>query len=280
MSGRAGQTTLVSTVPAGGNGAFGASFAGASTDGTRVFFETDEPLLGADTDAQFDVYERSAGQTTLLSTGPAGGNGAFGAAISGNSADGARVFFETDESLVSADTDTQQDAYERSGGQTTLLSTGPAGGNGALDAFVTGASADGARVFVGTEESLVSADTDAETDIYVRRIVVAPANAAPPAISGTATVGQTLSCSQGSWTNEPTSFAYRWNRDGTAIAAAPSSSYTRHQRRRRTPAHLHGDRLQRWRRQRRHERARHAHRRARRPAPRCVRQHQDRQRAS
>ena len=46
MSVRAGQTTLVSTVPAGGNGAFGAFFRGASTDGTRVFFETDEPLLG------------------------------------------------------------------------------------------------------------------------------------------------------------------------------------------------------------------------------------------
>ena len=49
------------------------------------------------------------------------------------------------------------------GGQTTLLSTGPTGGNGAFDASFTGASADGTRVFFGTEESLVSADTDAAT---------------------------------------------------------------------------------------------------------------------
>ena len=33
--------------------------------------------MSADTDTQFDIYERSGGQTTLISTGPAGGNGAF-----------------------------------------------------------------------------------------------------------------------------------------------------------------------------------------------------------
>jgi hypothetical protein len=30
----------------------------------------------------------------------------------------------------------------------------------------------------------------------------------------------------GNWTNDPTSFAYQWNRDGAAIAGATSSSYT------------------------------------------------------
>ena len=43
----------------------------------RVFFDTEEKLVAADTDAQFDVYERSGGTTTLLSTGPSGGNGSF-----------------------------------------------------------------------------------------------------------------------------------------------------------------------------------------------------------
>jgi Ca2+-binding RTX toxin-like protein len=123
------------------------------------------------------------------------------------------------------DTDARQDVYERSGGQTTLVSTGPAGGNGAVDAFLAGASADTARVFLETEESLISADTDISQDVYVKRIP-APSNAAAPAISGTAAVGQTLGCSQGSWANDPTSFAYQWNRDGAAIAGATSSSYT------------------------------------------------------
>ena len=116
--------------------------------------------MSADTDARDDVYERSGGQTTLVSTGPAGGNGTNNAFFAGASADGGRVFFQTVEPLVSADTDTEFDVYERSGGQTTLVSTGPAGGNGAFDAFFVDASADGSRVFFVTVESLVSADTD------------------------------------------------------------------------------------------------------------------------
>ena len=62
--------------------------------------------MSADTDTSIDVYERAGGQTTLVSTGPTGGNGAFHASFRGASADGTRVFFETVESLVSADTDT------------------------------------------------------------------------------------------------------------------------------------------------------------------------------
>jgi hypothetical protein len=41
---------------------------------------------------------------------------------------------------------------------------------------------------------------------------VPPANTTPPSISGTPTVGQTLTASDGSWSNNPTSFAYEWLR--------------------------------------------------------------------
>ena len=51
----------------------------SSDDGTRVFFNTAEPLVTADTDTRTDLYERSGGVTTLVSTGPTGGNGAFDA---------------------------------------------------------------------------------------------------------------------------------------------------------------------------------------------------------
>ncbi len=46
-------------------------------DGAQAFLRTPESLVAGDTDARSDVYERASGATTLLSTGPAGGNGAF-----------------------------------------------------------------------------------------------------------------------------------------------------------------------------------------------------------
>jgi len=56
----------------------------------------------------------------------------------------------------------------------------------------------------------------------------APVNTAAPSVSGTATVGQTLSISTGTWTGNPISFTYtyQWQRNGTNIGGATSSTYT------------------------------------------------------
>ena len=60
----------------------------------------------------------------------------------------------------------------------------------------------------------------------------APANTAPPVISGSPVEGQTLSTSVGSWSGSPTSYFYQWqdcNAFGEgcmSIAGASSSSYT------------------------------------------------------
>jgi hypothetical protein len=161
-------TTLVSTGPAGGNGAFSNTFRGASADGSHVFFETEERLTSNDTDSSLDVYDRSGGTTNLVSTGPSGGNGAVDAFFSGSSADGTIAWFETNESLVPQDTDSKQDVYQRAGGTTTLVSTGPSGGNGNFDASWQGASSDGSRVWIGTFEQLAPTDTDTSYDIYER----------------------------------------------------------------------------------------------------------------
>ena len=154
-------TTLISTGPgAGAFGAFDSYFGGTSADGTHVFFTTRGALVGADNDQTFDVYERSGGVTSLVSTGTGGANGPYGAEFAGASADGTKVFFQTAEGLAAGDTDGNQDVYQRSGGSTTLVSTGPAGGNGAVMANYDGISQDGSRVFFHTPESLVAGDTD------------------------------------------------------------------------------------------------------------------------
>ena len=75
-----------------------------------------------------------------MSIGPAGGNGALAAAWAGARSDGSRVFFETSERLVAADTDSRTDVYESEGGTTTLVSAGATGGNGSFNAFFAGAS--------------------------------------------------------------------------------------------------------------------------------------------
>lgn len=53
-------------------------------------------------------------------------------------------------------------------------------------------------------------------------IASAPVNTGPPSITGTAKVGQTLTASNGSWSNNPTDYAYAWLRCNTSGAACIS----------------------------------------------------------
>lgn len=58
--------------------------------------------------------------------------------------------------------------------------------------------------------------------------VSAPVNTVAPAIAtdGTPEVGETVTCSTGTWDNSPTSYAYQWRRNGVLIAGATAASYT------------------------------------------------------
>ena len=114
---RTGSTTVhVSQGQQNGNGAFDAFFAGSSADGSRAFFLSAEPLTSDDSDAQFDIFERSNGSTSRVTLGPNGGNGADGAnavgqGSAGVSATGTRFLFSTTEQLFATDTDSQADLF-------------------------------------------------------------------------------------------------------------------------------------------------------------------------
>jgi hypothetical protein len=55
----------------------------------------------------------------------------------------------------------------------------------------------------------------------------APENTVLPAITGTATVGETLTASAGTWTGreEPETFAFQWESDGADIDGATEATY-------------------------------------------------------
>ena len=59
-----------------------------------------------------------------------------------------------------------------------------------------------------------------------------PSNTTLPTIAGTPTVGQTLTASDGTWSNTPTSFAYQWLRCNVggnscvSVANGTQKSYT------------------------------------------------------
>jgi hypothetical protein len=159
-----------------GNANAAASFLGTSVDGNRVFFSTDEQLTSEDTDASFDIYERtlSPAATELVSRPAPGcvgtcGNGIKPSIFEGVSADGNRVAFSTAESLALEDGDQLEDVYQRDLGtsKTALVSTpGTCPGARQCDAVYRGASSSGNRVFFQTSEQIGIGDEDEEADVY------------------------------------------------------------------------------------------------------------------
>jgi hypothetical protein len=51
-----------------------------------------------------------------------------------------------------------------------------------------------------------------------------PVNSVLPAISGDLYIGETLTCTSGTWSNTPDSYAYQWRRDGNAIIGATATT--------------------------------------------------------
>lgn len=179
-------TRQVSLGPTGGNHSFHVQYYGASGNGKRVFFKTEERLTADDTDTAADVYMRNldTNKTVRISRGepdcgvPACGNGNSPAEIvpGGVAVDGATAFFLSFERLAPEDTDTALDVYARDldAGATVLVSAGaticsPACGNGPEPVLgFEGVADDGSRAFFSSEGKLSPADADGLRDVYAR----------------------------------------------------------------------------------------------------------------
>jgi uncharacterized membrane protein YgcG len=57
-------------------------------------------------------------------------------------------------------------------------------------------------------------------------VAAVPIETSLPVIAGSAVQGQTVACSPGAWENNPTAYAYSWQRNGTSIAGQASGQYT------------------------------------------------------
>ena len=93
------------------------------------------------------------------------------------------------------------------GTQKTYTLVGADAGN-TMRVRVTATNADGSNSAQSAQTAAVAAATSA----------AAPKNTAPPTISGTAKVGQQLRADPGSWSGNPTSFAYQWQRCDADVA--------------------------------------------------------------
>ncbi len=110
------------------------------------------------------------------------------------SEDGSKVFFDSDEPLVTGDTNGEQDVYEwerdgsggcgEAGGCVYLLS----GGAGTTSSWLVGGDASGNNVFFVTRAQLVAEDGNENYDLYDARVNgIQPV--LPPACSGTGCQG-------------------------------------------------------------------------------------------
>jgi hypothetical protein len=139
---------------------FGSQILGLTTGGEHFLFSSDKPLAADDHNSGFDVYERHDGVNHLRTPAAVGHGGAVA------SRDLTAIAFSTNAQLSPSDTDSSEDIYLLKGSTTTLVSQGPSGGNGAVDAAPLAIAPDDSHVVFKTAEALTAGDLDASEDIY------------------------------------------------------------------------------------------------------------------
>lgn len=155
-----------------------------SADGLHLVFGSRDNLTGFDGHGHQEIYLYDASANTLrcvscnsdghVPIGEAGLSSDVSQGFARNyplsanvTADGSRVFFETQDSLVPQDDNGVTDVYEWEGGRDRLIS----GGHGSNGSYFAGSAEEGRDVFFTTTDGLVPRDTDnGDNDVYDARV--------------------------------------------------------------------------------------------------------------
>jgi len=119
--------------------------------------------------------------------------------------------------------------------------------------FVVGFGAQDVDTLVSAPQASATDEdqsTDTTTSVYdvdatVSSLPSVPVNTSRPVISGTAKADGRLACSRGSWTNDPTRFAYQWEFRWNSDPGRDQRRVHGEAHQREINDHLHGDRGQR-----------------------------------
>lgn len=173
---RTAKRTRLVSVAAGGGPADGSNFRPfISDDGNIVAFSSEASnLVAGDTNKEYDAFVRDlrAGRTTRVSLSSAGAQGNGDSSVTGLSADGRYVLFEsTASNLVPKDTNGVDDVFlhDRRTGRTTRVSVSTAGKQGNNYSIASELSADGSTaVFWSEATNLVPGDDNGQSDAFAR----------------------------------------------------------------------------------------------------------------
>ena len=171
-------TTRVNVGPLGVEANAGESYSPAiSDDGSAVAFRSFATnLVSPATSGNASIFVRDLGTntTTLVSRSTGGAEADFDCDFPKLSADGRYVIFMSGASnLDPADTDFAPDIFlhDRQLGTTTVVSVATGGTKGNNASFNAAISADGSYIgFMSESTNLVSGDTNAKNDVFVRNL--------------------------------------------------------------------------------------------------------------
>ena len=193
------QTTRVSVASTGTQANGASTTAALSSDGRYVAFASSATnLVSGDTNAKSDVFvrDRTTSQTTRVSVASAGTQGTGDSLLPALSGDGRYVaFLSSASNLVTGDTNGQPDlfVYDRQTAQTTRVSVASTGTQANGASTTAALSSDGRYVaFASSATNLVSGDTNAKSDVFVRDRTTSQTTRVSVASAGTQGTGDSL----------------------------------------------------------------------------------------